>query len=141
MVSIVDGSHQIRCMSISLAGFLGLLEHRQLVLERDDTKVTRVWEWGKGLQEGLGRASHGVRKIFTAVAGDNELSFGRCASLELQGGVWDGTGESGVVGSDKRCAMGRTTGACEGRGNRCRSTFVVNDAHSCRAAVEKSRRR
>ena len=58
----VDGRCQIRCIYISFAGFLGLRGHHQLVLERDNTKVRRAWKWGKVLQEGLGRAAHGVRK-------------------------------------------------------------------------------
>ncbi len=43
--------YQYRVTRISLVGFLGLRGHRQLVLEGDNTKVTRIWEWGKGLQE------------------------------------------------------------------------------------------
>ena len=50
-VYCVDGHHLQSGTRISLVGFLGLRGHRQLVLEGDNTKVTRIWEWGKGLQE------------------------------------------------------------------------------------------
>jgi hypothetical protein len=95
-VFFVDRHYQQRCTRISLVDFLGLRVHRQLVLERDDTQVTRVWEWGKGLKEGLGRVSHGVRKMFAEGAGVTDLLFSRCASLTRPGGAWDGTGEDGV---------------------------------------------
>jgi hypothetical protein len=48
--------------------------------------------------------------------------------------------EGEMAGADKKCAMDQNAGDWEGRGNRGRSTFVVNDAHICRAAGEESRR-
>ena len=51
-VSRVGRHHLQRGIRISLVGFLGLRGHRQLVLKRNNTKVTRVWEWIKGLGNG-----------------------------------------------------------------------------------------
>jgi len=95
-VSRVDRHHLQRGIRISLVGFLGLRGHRQLVLKRNNTKVTRVWEWSKGLREGLGRASHGVGKMFAEGAGGTDSLFSRCASLTRPGSAWDGTGEDGA---------------------------------------------
>jgi hypothetical protein len=95
-VFFVDRHHPQRGTRISLVEFLGLRGHRQLVLKRNNTQVTRVWEWSKGLKEGLGRAAHGVGKMFAEDVGGTDSLFSRCASLTRPGGAWDGTGEDGA---------------------------------------------
>ena len=95
-VFFVDRHYLQSGTRISLVGFLGLRGHRQLVLKRDNTQVTRVWEWSTGLKKGLGRAAHGVGKMFAEGAGVTDSLFSRCASLTWPGGTWDGTAEDGT---------------------------------------------
>ncbi len=89
---------------------MGLRGHRQLVLERHNTKVTRVWEWSTGLREGLGRAAHGVGNMFAGGAGGTDSLFSRYASLTRPGSAWDGTERTAPE-------MPGTTGGRGGRDN------------------------